>query len=137
MVVSPSKILRKPSSRKVIMPSSTAFCRTTTVGARSLISVRIASTWPSRPFDRPFARPDSAAAKVAAAYTAGCRRFDSALAGLGGCPFAQDTLVGNLATEVALAELRRLGAVLPSLRPLDDLLADSRSIQGKFDSMAQ
>ena len=83
------------------------------------------------------ARPDSAAAKVAAAYTAGCRRFDSALAGLGGCPFAQDTLVGNLATEVALAELRRLGAVLPSLRPLDDLLADSRSIQGKFDSMAQ
>ena len=43
MVVSPSKMLRKPSSRKVTMPSSTAFCRTTTVGARSLMSVRMAS----------------------------------------------------------------------------------------------
>jgi hypothetical protein len=43
MVVSPSKMPRKPSSRKVTMPSSTAFCRSTTVGARSLISARIAS----------------------------------------------------------------------------------------------
>ena len=43
MVVSPSKMLRKPSSRKVTMPSSTAFCRRTTVGARSLISARMAS----------------------------------------------------------------------------------------------
>ncbi len=83
------------------------------------------------------ARPDNAAAKVAAAYTAGCRRFDTALAGLGGCPFAQDTLVGNLPTEVALAELARLGAAVPPLRRLDDLLTASRSIQGKFDSMAQ
>lgn len=37
-----------------------------------------------------------AAAKVLAAYEAGCRRFDSAMGGLGGCPFAQDDLVGNL-----------------------------------------
>ena len=36
-------MLRKPSSRKVTIPSSTAFWRTTTVGARSLINVRIAS----------------------------------------------------------------------------------------------
>ena len=43
MVVSPSKMLRKPSSRSVIIPSSTAFWRITTVGARSLINARIAS----------------------------------------------------------------------------------------------
>ncbi|MGA7460769.1 MAG: hydroxymethylglutaryl-CoA lyase, partial [Candidatus Korobacteraceae bacterium] len=44
-------------------------------------------------------RPDDAAAKVLAAYDAGCRRFDAALGGLGGCPFAQDVLVGNIPTE--------------------------------------
>lgn len=38
-------------------------------------------------------------ANVQAAYEAGCRRFDSALGGIGGCPMAADTLTGNLATE--------------------------------------
>jgi hydroxymethylglutaryl-CoA lyase len=83
------------------------------------------------------ARPDDAAEKITAAYSAGCRRFDTALAGLGGCPFAQDALVGNLATETALAELGRLGATLPPLGPLDKLLAASRAIQAKFDSVPQ
>jgi hydroxymethylglutaryl-CoA lyase len=83
------------------------------------------------------ARPDNAAEKIAAAYAAGCRRFDTALAGLGGCPFAQDALVGNVATEVALAALARLGATLPQIASLDNLLAASRSIQEKFGSMAQ
>ena len=44
-------------------------------------------------------RPEHAIDKIQAAYDAGCRRFDSALGGLGGCPFAQDALVGNIATE--------------------------------------
>jgi hydroxymethylglutaryl-CoA lyase len=55
-------------------------------------------------------RPDNAEAKVLAAYEAGCRRFDSALTGLGGCPFAGDDLVGNIATESVLAALVRVGA---------------------------
>jgi hydroxymethylglutaryl-CoA lyase len=50
-------------------------------------------------------RPDDAEAKVLAAYQAGCRRFDSALTGLGGCPFAGDDLVGNIPTESVLAAL--------------------------------
>jgi hydroxymethylglutaryl-CoA lyase len=83
------------------------------------------------------ARPENAAEKVAAAYNAGCRRFDTALGGLGGCPFAQDVLVGNLPTEIALAELTRLGATLPQLGGIDDLLAASRSIAEKFGSMTQ
>jgi hydroxymethylglutaryl-CoA lyase len=83
------------------------------------------------------ARADNAAAKVAAAYAAGCRRFDTALGGLGGCPFAQDVLGGNVTTEIAVAELTRLGAPLPQLRPLDNLLAETRSIQTNFGSMPQ
>jgi len=54
-------------------------------------------------------RPDTAEAKVLAAYQAGCRRFDSALTGLGGCPFAGDDLVGNIATERVLAALVSAG----------------------------
>ena len=83
------------------------------------------------------ARPDDAAAKIAAAYKAGCRRFDMALGGLGGCPFAQDALVGNIATELAIAELERLGASLPPLRPLDGLLAANAAIQQKFGTPIQ
>jgi hydroxymethylglutaryl-CoA lyase len=55
-------------------------------------------------------RPENAGEKILAAYEAGCRRFDSALTGLGGCPFAGDNLVGNIATEDVLAALRRAGA---------------------------
>jgi hydroxymethylglutaryl-CoA lyase len=54
-------------------------------------------------------RPENAEEKILAAYEAGCRRFDSALTGLGGCPFAGDTLVGNIATEDVLAAVRKAG----------------------------
>jgi hydroxymethylglutaryl-CoA lyase len=53
--------------------------------------------------------PMGAADKILAAYNAGCRRFDSALTGLGGCPFAGDELVGNIATEDVLAALTLAG----------------------------
>ena len=54
-------------------------------------------------------RPEEAAGKVLAAYEAGCRRFDGALTGLGGCPFAGDQLVGNVPTETVLAALATRG----------------------------
>jgi hydroxymethylglutaryl-CoA lyase len=82
-------------------------------------------------------RPEDAAAKVRAAYEAGCRRFDAAIGGLGGCPFAQDALVGNLATEVLLAELKALGAELPEMRPLDGLTHASREIERKYGVRVQ
>ena len=53
-------------------------------------------------------RRDEAAARIRAAYDAGCRRFDAAIGGLGGCPFAQDLLVGNLPTETLIAVLSEL-----------------------------
>ena len=55
-------------------------------------------------------RPERAAEKVLAAYEAGCRRFDGALTGLGGCPFAGDQLVGNIPTEAVLTALASRGA---------------------------
>ena len=67
-------------------------------------------------------RPEQAAEKVLAAYEAGCRRFDSALGGLGGCPFAQNALVGNIPTEKVIEALRSSGAQLPELKSLDVLL---------------
>lgn len=54
-------------------------------------------------------RPEGAAEKVLAAYEAGCRRFDSALTGLGGCPFAGDELVGNIPTEIVVSMLAARG----------------------------
>ena len=54
-------------------------------------------------------RPGRAAEKVLAAYEAGCRRFDGALTGLGGCPFAGDELVGNIPTEAILTTLAARG----------------------------
>ena len=78
------------------------------------------------------ARPDEAADRIRAAYKAGCRRFDSAIAGLGGCPFAQDVLVGNLPTEVLIDELRRCGAVLPELKGIDALISASCDISSRF-----
>jgi len=54
-------------------------------------------------------RPEGAPEKVLAAYEAGCRRFDSALTGLGGCPFAGDDLVGNIATEIVVETLAKRG----------------------------
>jgi len=78
------------------------------------------------------ARPEDAAAKVRAAYEAGCRRFDSAIGGFGGCPFAQDALVGNLPTETLLATLKELGARLPEIEPLDRLTHAAREIDKRY-----
>jgi len=77
-------------------------------------------------------RPDQAAEKVLAAYDAGCRRFDSALGGLGGCPFAQDALIGNIPTEKVIEALRGRGAQLPTLKPLDTLLKATGGIAAKY-----
>jgi hydroxymethylglutaryl-CoA lyase len=83
------------------------------------------------------ARPDEAAAKVTAAYRAGCRRFDSAIGGLGGCPFAQDVLVGNIPTESVIAALSAVGASLPPFADLAPVLAANRAIAEKYAGMKQ
>jgi hydroxymethylglutaryl-CoA lyase len=83
------------------------------------------------------ARKEQAAEKIRTAFDAGCRRFDSAIGGLGGCPFAQDELVGNIPTEILLAELRRAGALIPSIGSLETLIEANREISTRFGSLAQ
>lgn len=53
--------------------------------------------------------PHTAIKKIEAAFHAGCKRFDGAIRGFGGCPMAKDELVGNLATENILAYLENQG----------------------------
>jgi hydroxymethylglutaryl-CoA lyase len=76
--------------------------------------------------------PREAPAKVLAAYDAGCRRFDSALGGLGGCPFAQDALVGNIPTESVVAALQQRGLELPINKSLTDVLAINSRIASDY-----
>jgi len=74
--------------------------------------------------------PVGARAKVLAAYDAGCRRFDSAIGGLGGCPFAQDKLVGNVPTEEVLGALQGRGLNLPI--DLSKVAGMNSAISGEF-----
>jgi hydroxymethylglutaryl-CoA lyase len=79
-------------------------------------------------------RPGEAVDKVLAAYDAGCRRFDSAIGGLGGCPFAQDEMVGNIATESVLEALAQRGVTPPVRKPLDNVLRMNSEIAQKHKS---
>jgi hydroxymethylglutaryl-CoA lyase len=83
-------------------------------------------------------RSQGAAEKVLSAYDAGCRRFDGALTGLGGCPFAGDDLVGNIATETILTALASRGADT-DVRPeaLGPSLAMTEEIRAKYSHAAQ
>ena len=71
------------------------------------------------------------AEKIIAAYDAGCRRFDSAIGGLGGCPFAQNEMVGNIPTEIAVQALAAHGANVPLKKPLDAVIQMSAEIAKK------
>jgi len=74
---------------------------------------------------------NDALAKVLAAYDAGCRRFDSAIGGLGGCPFAQNVLVGNIPTESVFEALRQRGVELPIGKSLENVLTMNSDIASK------
>lgn len=82
------------------------------------------------------ARPEQAAGKIRAAYNAGCRVFDAAIGGLGGCPFAQDLLVGNIPTELLLEVLEGLGAELPPMLPLHSLIRLNSEIARTYGAAA-
>ena len=77
-------------------------------------------------------RPDTSVEKILAAYDAGCRRFDCAIGGLGGCPFAQDELVGNIATESVLQALAMRGEQAPAGKALDLPIRMSAEIAHRY-----
>jgi hydroxymethylglutaryl-CoA lyase len=78
------------------------------------------------------ARRAHAPTRIRAAFEAGCRRFDAAIGGLGGCPFAQDALVGNIPTETLITTLAECGATLPTLEPLAELIRINSEIARRF-----
>jgi hydroxymethylglutaryl-CoA lyase len=80
-------------------------------------------------------RPSDAVNKVLAAYDAGCRRFDSAIGGFGGCPFAQDELVGNIPTEAVLEALALRGVPMPPLKSLSTLTRSAAGIAAQFGAV--
>lgn len=83
-------------------------------------------------------RAGGAAEKVLAAYDAGCRRFDGALTGLGGCPFAGDDLVGNIATETIIQALASRGVDAEiSPEALASCIAMTEEIRAKYSQAAQ
>jgi hydroxymethylglutaryl-CoA lyase len=82
-------------------------------------------------------RRETAIEKIKAAYHAGGRRFDSALGGLGGCPFAQDELVGNIPTESVVIALDEVGAQPPLTKSLDSVLKMSCDIAQRFSAEAR
>ncbi|MCA6079145.1 hydroxymethylglutaryl-CoA lyase [Fulvivirga sedimenti] len=63
------------------------------------------------------ARPQDAYSRIQSAFKAGCRRFDGALRGFGGCPMAKDDLVGNVATETIIECLQDAGVSLAIDQP--------------------
>ena len=76
----------------------------------------------------------AAEAKVLAAFDAGCRRFDSAIGGLGGCPFAQDDLVGNIPTEEVLRALEQRGVTSPIRDSLALVMSVNNAIADEFSA---
>lgn len=77
----------------------------------SLLFSRLSTDYPEVEFGAHLhSQPATAREKVEAAFRAGCRRFDGALLGIGGCPMAKDDLVGNVATEVIVQCLTDLGS---------------------------
>jgi hydroxymethylglutaryl-CoA lyase len=82
-------------------------------------------------------RPEQAREKLLGAYNAGVRRFDSAIGGLGGCPFAQDALVGNIPTERVLETLAQAGAEIPIRKPLDSAVRISADIAARYGKAAE
>jgi len=88
--------------------------------------------YPSIEFGAHFhAHPERQLAKIDRAYKGGCRRFDSAIRGFGGCPFAKDELVGNIATESLLTycKQRNIGFALDEDK-LRDAIAFSHEVFG-------
>lgn len=76
--------------------------------------------------------PGEAVAKVLAAYDSGCRRIDSAIGGLGGCPFAQNALVGNIPTESVITALQQREITLPINQSLMNVSAMNSQIASEF-----
>lgn len=89
-----------------------------TIGSSTVESIEylmsnLISAYPSIEFGAHIhTRPDDWKMKIEAAYKNGCRRFDGAIRGFGGCPMAEDKLVGNMPTENLIQYFKEVGEQL-------------------------
>lgn len=83
--------------KTIMLSDTTGVATTETI---SLLFEKIPEKYPEIEFGAHFHnRYEESHSKLKAAYDKGCRRFDSAIKGIGGCPMAKDDLVGNMPTE--------------------------------------
>ena len=81
----------------ILLSDTTGVANAETIG---LLFDKIPSKYPEISFGGHFHnRYEESYSKLKAAYDKGCRRFDSAIKGIGGCPMAEDDFVGNMPTE--------------------------------------
>lgn len=74
-------------------------------------------------------RPENAMSLIEAAYQSGCRRFDGAIKGYGGCPMAKDDLTGNMPTEIMLDWFKSKKISLPiDFSALDKAIEESTNV---------
>jgi hydroxymethylglutaryl-CoA lyase len=73
-----------------------------------------------------------AVANAHAGLRMGVRQFDSTVGGLGGCPFAQDALVGNVPTEAVIDALQKRGVDLPMSKSFGNIIAMNADIGSRF-----
>lgn len=103
---SPEDVAEKAAALAALGVKNIALADTVGVAQTETITTLFSQLIPQFPdvvFSAHFhATPTDWQPKVEAAWNAGCRRFDSAIGGIGGCPMAKDELVGNLATEKLL-----------------------------------
>lgn len=102
LVLSWSERLHKDFGVSILALSDTIGCADPT-DVRNLFPI-LQSALPKVEFGAHFHTVrEKAAAVIESAYEGGCRRFDTAIKGFGGCPMAKDELTGNLATEQLIA----------------------------------
>lgn len=83
--------------KNILLSDTTGVANAETIG---LLFEKILPKYPEISFGGHFHnRYEESYSKLKAAYDNGCRRFDSAIKGIGGCPMAEDDLVGNMPTE--------------------------------------
>jgi hydroxymethylglutaryl-CoA lyase len=78
------------------------------------------------------AAPEKQSEKLLAAYNSGCRAFDSAIAGMGGCPFAEDELVGNINTASLLEILPKSELKNIHLEALSEAITYGNRLYSKY-----
>jgi len=129
------KTLMKMGVRHISLADTVAVAKPEHV---SRIFQRALAEYPNVQFSAHFhARPENWFDNAGAALNAGCKRFDAAANGLGGCPFAQDTMIANIPSDELVRKLEGLGySTGVNLQKLESCSALARELQRNYSRAA-